>query len=101
MDGQAILADGPIFPGTWAYYEGIERVDYDPEGAISLLKESGYTIPASGGNIRELDGTPLEFELIHPEDELHLAFAEAVAQDWRRLGVGVKLNVMPYEELMS
>lgn len=101
MDGQAILADGPIFPGTWAYYEGIERVDYDPEGAISLLKESGYTIPASGGNIRELDGTPLEFELIHPEDELHLAFAEAVAQDWRRLGVGVKLNAMPYEELMS
>jgi peptide/nickel transport system substrate-binding protein len=101
LDGQAILADGPIFPGTWAYYEGIDRVDYDPDGAISLLKEAGYTIPAAGGSVRELDGTPLEFDLIHPDDELHTALAKAVGEDWQRIGVGVKLTAMPYEELMS
>jgi peptide/nickel transport system substrate-binding protein len=101
LDGQAILADGPIFPGTWAYYEGIERVNYDPDGAISLLKEAGYTVPASGGSVRESDGTSLSFELIHPDDELHSALAQAVAEDWQRLGVGIKLNPMPYEELMS
>jgi peptide/nickel transport system substrate-binding protein len=101
MDGQAILADGPIFPGTWAYYEGIERENYDPDGAVSLLKEAGYTIPASGGSVRELDGTSLSFELIHPDDELHSALAEAIAEDWQHLGVSVKLNPMPYEELMS
>jgi peptide/nickel transport system substrate-binding protein len=22
LDGQGIIADGPIFPGSWAYYEG-------------------------------------------------------------------------------
>lgn len=101
MDGQAILADGPIFPGTWAYYEGIERVSYDPDRAISLLKEAGYTIPASGGSIRESDGTSLSFDLIHPDDELHTALAEAIGEDWQRLGVDVQLSPMPYEELMS
>jgi peptide/nickel transport system substrate-binding protein len=101
MDGQAILADGPIFPGTWAYYEGIERVSYDPDRAISLLKEAGYTIPASGGSIRELDGTSLSFDLIHPDDELHTALAAAITEDWQRLGVEVQLSPMPYEELMS
>ena len=101
LDGQAILADGPIFPGTWAYYEGIDRVDYDPDGAISLLKEAGFTIPAAGGSVRELDGTPLEFDLIHPDDELHTALAKAVGEDWQRIGVGVELTAMPYEELMS
>jgi peptide/nickel transport system substrate-binding protein len=101
LDGQAIQADGPIFPGTWAYYEGIERVEYDPDGAISLLREAGFTIPASGGSVRELDGTPLSFELIHPDDELHSALAQFVAEDWQSLGVSVRLNPMPYEELMS
>lgn len=101
LEGQAILADGPIFPGTWAYYEGIERVEYDPDEAISLLKEAGYTIPASGGNVREFEGKPLEFELIHPDDGFHSSIAESIAADWKRLGVGVELKPLPYDELMS
>ena len=35
LQGQAIIADGPILPGTWAYYDGIEHLGYDPETALS------------------------------------------------------------------
>jgi peptide/nickel transport system substrate-binding protein len=101
LDGQAIIADGPVFPGTWAYYDGIKRVDYDPEGAIAILKKAGYTIPAEGGNVRAKEGTLLEFELLYPDDQAHADMAEVIQQDWARLGVSVILKAVSYEALVE
>jgi peptide/nickel transport system substrate-binding protein len=100
--GQAILADGPIFPGTWAYYDGIEHYSYNPSQAISLLRDAGFTIPAEGGNIRTSeDGTALSFELLYPDDQAHAAMANAIQQNWAALGVQVKLTALPYDQLVS
>ncbi len=100
--GQAILADGPIFPGTWAYYDGIEHYTYDPNQAISLLREAGYTIPATGGETRTSeDGTPLSFELLFPDDSEHVALANKIKQDWATLGVQVSLTPLSYDQLVS
>jgi peptide/nickel transport system substrate-binding protein len=101
LHGQAIIADGPVFPGTWAYYDGIKQVDYDPEGAITILKKAGYTIPAEGGNVRAKEGTLLEFELLYPDDEAHADMAEVIQQDWARLGVSVILKAVSYEVLVE
>lgn len=101
LDGQAIPANGPIFPGSWAYYDGVEKVPYDPEGARKMLKEAGYTVPASGGSRTNEEGKSLELELIHPDDAGHAALAEAIASDWRQLGVGVELKPLAYEDLVS
>ncbi|HLE50550.1 MAG TPA: peptide ABC transporter substrate-binding protein [Anaerolineales bacterium] len=102
LDGQAIIADGPIFPGSWAYYEGIERIPHDPDSAIKILKEAGYTIPASGGNVREDGkGHRLSFEMLYPDDPRYKPFAEWIASDWERLGVGVELKPLPYTDLVS
>ena len=70
LGGQAILADGPVFPGTWAYYDGIEHIAYDPQAATAMLKDAGYTIPAEGGQVRSKDGQQLSFELVHPDPSL-------------------------------
>jgi peptide/nickel transport system substrate-binding protein len=100
--GQAILANGPIFPDTWAYYDGIEKYSYNPNQSIELLRQAGYTIPASGGNIRASeDGTPLAFELLYPEDDEHAQLANTIQQDWLKLGVKVTLTPLPYEQLVS
>src|SRR3990170_3089908 len=101
MGGQAILADGPILPGTWAYYDGIERLTYDPDKAISLLKEAGFTIPAEGGNVRVKEGQGLSFELIIPEDAKHQALGEVIQSAWARLGVEVSLAPVPYDDLVG
>ncbi len=55
MQGQAIIANGPILPGTWAYYDDQKSIPYDPDIANQMLKDAGYTVPASGG-AREKDG---------------------------------------------
>jgi peptide/nickel transport system substrate-binding protein len=100
--GQAIMADGPILPGTWAYYNGLERVAYNPEAAITLLRQAGYTIPAAGGNLRSNDeGTQLAFELLYPDDALHRAVAEQLQADWTRIGADITLVAVTYDTLVS
>lgn len=102
LDGQAILADGPVFPNTWAYYEGIEQVKYSPDEAIALLKQAGYTIPAEGGSVRVgEDGIALRLELAFPEDDKHAAIAEAIQDNWMKLGVEVSLVPVVYEDLVE
>jgi len=100
--GQAILADGPIFPGTWAYYDGIEHYSYNPSQAIDLLRNAGFTIPASGGDVRTSeDGTQLSFELLYPDDNEHTPLANAIQRDWASLNVNVTLTALPYDQLVS
>ena len=59
LNGQAILADNVILPGTWAYYDGNEKVGYDLDQASAVLKKAGYVLPETGGNVREKDGISL------------------------------------------
>ena len=101
LDGQAAIADGPIFPNTWAYYEGISRIEYDPDRAKSIIKEAGYTIPAEGGGVRANEGDTFSFTLLHPEGKPYTAIAEAIQRDWSVLGVEVILRPVPYDSLVD
>ena len=100
LRGQAIPADGPIFPGSWAYYEGTEHLNFDPTSATNMLKREGYIIPAEGGDVRAKDGQRLAFDLLHADDALHTAIAEYIQRDWAQLGVQVTLISMPYEQII-
>lgn len=101
MAGQAILADGPVLPGTWAYYEGIERIPYDPDMAVEMLKEAGYTVPATGGNVRAKEGISMAFEMVLPDQEPYMTVAKAIQENWSKIGVQVDLKPVPYQELLS
>ena len=101
LDGQATIADGPVLPNSWAYYDGIERIPYDPDQAISALKNAGYTIPAAGGNVRANEDVSLSFTLLHPDDPQHTAIAEQIQANWQALGANVRLQGLPYEDLIT
>lgn len=100
LHGQAILADGPILPGSWAYYDGTEHFEYDPDEAINLLKGEGYVIPAGGGEVRAKEGTPLVFSMMHPDDAVHTQIAQTIQQAWATIGVRVDLQAVPYDQLV-
>ena len=101
LNSQAVIADGPIPPGTWAYYDEIERLNYDSETAINLLKEAGYTIPAEGGSVRVKEDVALSFEMVYPDDPINTALAEAIRKDWGKSGVEVNIKPVTYEVLLS
>jgi len=100
LQGQAIIADGPILPNTWAYYDGTEHFQYDPETAVNLLKGEGYVIPATGGDVRAKEGTSLSFTLMHPDDATHTKIAETIRDEWAAIGVHVDLKAVSYDSLV-
>jgi peptide/nickel transport system substrate-binding protein len=100
LNGQAIVADGPIFPGSWAHYDGTEHIEYDPDQAISLLKSAGYLIPVEGGGVRAKEGQSLSFTLLHPADELHTQLAQTMQASWEQIGVQVTLQPVPYDRMV-
>jgi peptide/nickel transport system substrate-binding protein len=101
LGGQAIPAHGPILPGSWAYYQDIERLDYDPDAAAALLQGVGYVIPSSGGEVRAKDGLFLALTLVHPDDPLHTSIAQALQAGWSPVGVKLDLQAVPYETLVT
>lgn len=101
LNGQAIIANGPILPGSWAYYEDIEKFEYDPDAAIALLKADGYVIPAGGGDVRAKDGQFLTFTLAHPDDAIHTQIAQAIQSDWALIGVKIDLQAVAYDSLVN
>ena len=100
MHGQAILANSPILPNSWAHYDGTEQFEYDPDEAIAILKAEGYVIPAGGGEVRAKDGAPMVFTMLHPDDASHTQIAEEIQSQWARIGVRVDLQAMPYDQLV-
>jgi peptide/nickel transport system substrate-binding protein len=100
LKGQAIIADSPILPGSWAYYEEIEKFPYDPDAAMQLLKAEGFVIPA-GSDVRAKDGQPLTFSLVHPNDEVHTLIAQAIQADWALIGVRIDLQPVAYDALLN
>lgn len=100
LKGQAIIADGPILPGSWAFYDEIEKIGYDPDAAIQLLNKEGFVLGA-GSSTRSKDGQPLAVTMVHPDDELHTQIAQAIQADWALIGVQVNLQPVAYDSLVN
>lgn len=100
LHSQAIVADSPILPGTWAYYAGVPHIDYDPDAAIALLKAESYVLPADG-TLRAKDSQQLAFTLLYPDDELHAKLAQAIQKDWAIIGVQVNLQAVSFDSLLN
>jgi peptide/nickel transport system substrate-binding protein len=101
LNGQAITADGPIFPGTWAYFEGNELLEYAPDQAKAALKNAGYVAGTDKGSPLKKGDLDLTFELIHPDDDTSRAVAQAIQKDWAAIGVIVKLTALPYDKIVN
>ena len=100
LQGQGVVADGPILPGTWAYYDGIPHIDFDADASIAELKADGYILPVDSP-VRAKDGVPISFTMIYPDDSLHAQLAQTIQQNWAAIGVEVKLQAVSYDSLIN
>jgi peptide/nickel transport system substrate-binding protein len=99
LEGQGIVADSPILPQTWANYDGLDHVGFDPDAAVGQLKSAGYLV-SSTGSVRAKDNVLLSFTMVYPDDSLHTQLAQAIQQDWAVIGVEVKLKAVSYDSLI-
>jgi peptide/nickel transport system substrate-binding protein len=101
LKGQAVITDSPILPGSWAYYDGTEHFEYNPDESINLLKAEGYVIPSNGGDVRAKDKVSLAFTMLHPDDPVHTKIAQMIKEEWAAIGVRVDLQAVPYDKLAT
>ncbi len=98
LEGQGIVIDSPIVPGTWAYIDQSPGYRRDLERAETLLEEAGW-VRAASSDVRHKAGTPFAFTLIvsnHPRRE---AMADMIAEQWADLGVDVTVETVPAAKL--
>ncbi|MFC1465328.1 MAG: peptide ABC transporter substrate-binding protein [Candidatus Brachytrichaceae bacterium NZ_4S206] len=101
LKGRGILANTPFIPGTWAHHANIKSYGRDLERAKQLLRDAGYEVAVvapSNVEVWQKGGEPIAFTLLTPESGIYLQVAEAVAKQWRELGVQV--TVVPVRNIV-
>lgn len=95
--GQAVMLDGPILPGNWAYYPDLVRIDYSPELAMQELFRLGYKLDSDGLTLVDKDDKSFEFSLLCPDTDENIQVCAQIVEDWSALGMQVSLDVQPYQ----
>jgi len=97
LKGQAVVANSPVLPGSWAYNQNLTTVRYDPDTAADLLQSSSWVLPEGAvadtdTYVRQKGGVPFSFTLLTPDDPVHLAIAKSAQANWALLGVKVEVS---------
>mgnify|MGYP001167489486 FL=1 len=100
FSSQAVPALGPIMPGNWAFYDGLEPYRYDVDLSRQLLAGAGYTW-SEAGQLMTADGAQARLTLLVQDDPVHNQLAAILAENWTSIGVDVTLDVRPYVDLIA
>ncbi len=96
LQGQAVIPQTPLQPGTWAYsVKGVPQYPYDPEKARALFSRAGWTRPTLTGTLRNRVGEPLSFSLMVADEPADIAVGGLLAEQWGRLGISVTVQAVP------
>lgn len=100
LNGQALVADSPILPQSWAAAGDLPRYPYQPEQARALLEQVGWK-DTDGDGVRELGGQPFDFTLVTTDEPMRVAVAQLVAQQWATVGVRARVQTVNARALES
>jgi peptide/nickel transport system substrate-binding protein len=102
--GNAVTADVPISPASWAYDPASGGpTGYDRAAAIAALVAADWKT-ADGTWLRPGSDEPVAFDLLSPDVATNPATflaAASVAGDWQRLGLDVRHVALPPAELVA
>lgn len=93
LNGQGLVASGPILPWSWAHNPDQSVPGFDLANAKKLLDESGW-IDEDGDSIREKDGSTLAFSLLSTNNPAKVRVANAVSEQWQKIGVLATVDVV-------
>ena len=99
--GQAIQANGPIMPSTWAYYPDLEKIPYNLAQSKELFAATGAIWDEETSSYTTEEGLEIALNLLYPDTPEHAAIAGYIQQGWEALGVKVTLEAKPYDEVLA
>ena len=86
LGGQALVADGPVPPFSWAYEANAPRYTHNPSKARALLGQAGW-VDENGDGIREKGEHELEFALLTNEDATRIKIVNELTRQWAEVGI--------------
>ena len=95
----AYTANNSLYPGSMWENPGNEKLAYDPQKALQLLSEAGFTARDPQGRLTRR-GTPLVVELLYPQKESE-RFLTIFQEDLRKVGVTLNLRLVTFETLVK
>lgn len=102
LGGQGEVAQGPIPPVIdWVPRDGVEQIEHDPEQALALLAEAGWTLD-DDDMLRNEQGEPFAFTLLADRgnptrDQLYLYAQQA----WQSLGMDVDIETTEWNTVLA
>jgi peptide/nickel transport system substrate-binding protein len=100
--GEAVLLNSGVPPVHWAFDPSLgDSLPYDPEQARSLLEAAGWVDRDEDGIRENLDGEPLEIELIYNQNRERQQVGEIMRVQLRDIGVELRPRVMEFGAYMS
>jgi peptide/nickel transport system substrate-binding protein len=102
--GNAVTADVPISPASWAYDKSLGApIGYEREASTAALAAAEWK--ASDGHwLRPGSEEPVKFDILSPDvatNPTTFLAAASVAGDWQRLGLDVRHVALPPAELVA
>lgn len=95
------VAYGPLTAVTAGYDPTVQQYyPHDPEHAVSLLEEAGWT-DSDGDGTRDKDGEPLMLDLYLMGWGYMPEIGQLVEAQWADLGIGVESQVVSYPEALA
>jgi peptide/nickel transport system substrate-binding protein len=100
--GYGQTANSTVPPFFWQFDEGAGAdMGYDPDAALGLLAEAGYT-PGPDGILRNGAGQPFRFTLITNEgNQVRADIAEIAQADLRRIGIDMRIQIQEFGTVLS
>ncbi|HHY13780.1 MAG TPA: hypothetical protein GX526_03970 [Thermoanaerobacterales bacterium] len=102
---KGVTINSPIPPYSWAHNDNLESYFYQPQKALSLLKEAGWEISETDGflyNTRLGTGENAKFKfklLVNEENNTRIRVAEMIKQNLESLGIFVEIVEKPWDEV--
>ncbi len=93
LRGQARPASSLLPPNHWAFDPDLPQYDFDPARAEALLDQAGLR--------RGPDGIRLHLTLKTSTDESARLTSEAIAEQWKKVGVALELRPLEFATLYT
>ncbi len=101
FQGRQPVANTSVNPLDWVYNDDVKHYAFDPEVAVALLEEAGWT-DIKDGVRHNAAGDPLRIELMSTAGNRTRETVQTVLQDmWRQIGVDVRIRNEPARVFFS
>jgi peptide/nickel transport system substrate-binding protein len=99
FEGMDSPGESFLLPNTYYYSDDVVHYEYDPERAMALLDEAGWTV--GPGGVREKDGQRLSLELTTNIDPNRQQILEFLQGEWAQAGVEASVRVYEWPSFIG